>query len=524
MSEISIISINSLIKRLNFSLSDDKIQQIDAAIKSVRDKMLKYDTTSINITEEPSQQAPTMPKKNKKKKNKNRIQKHRIKLPTMASPARERIPKFKIKLSEIYRIQRLKRERKKRKRMNLFMVARGQSIKREIMTPAHHQVAHVVDPLTEITQQLVNEPSLLNKEAEEVDLVQTYNLKKCQVVLKNFMSNNGRIEPPKTNDEPPKTTAEPQNTQIAVKVTPLVVVQRKRPLTAPSTLVVKKKAPIVIQPVKKLILSFKKPPKKPEQVIEACTSKNLEISTPNKPSITEKSSNLLQTMPTKTDKPTLTQQRKSGRSPRIDYQVLASKKTKNRTVEEQSPLPPKNTPNLIKKVIEKPPTETILRTILQSVPKPTLSPPSKRIKISNAQTITKVKFENSPGYKSPPMVAIPSELLSPLTPQSVLLSAELTMLKLRPWLKESDHQKRAKVCDEMLNSEHCLAALFKCMASSCSFYTCNAQIFDQHMRIHWVNQPYDRNNFSHCPYCSFKSELSYKNLIKHIGEEHDMTK
>jgi hypothetical protein len=142
------------------------------------------------------------------------------------------------------------------------------------------------------------------------------------------------------------------------------------------------------------------------------------------------------------------------------------------------------------------------------------------------ETSKNIKKEIETNLPNPPMISIPNDIVFPLLQKSneVLLSSDSTMRKLRPWLKSSSHQKQLHFCDKMLKNEHCLASLFKCMASACDYYTNNSFLFHEHVRLHWENQKEDAKNFCQCPYCDFKNENSYLEYINHIIDNHGSTR
>lgn len=81
--------------------------------------------------------------------------------------------------------------------------------------------------------------------------------------------------------------------------------------------------------------------------------------------------------------------------------------------------------------------------------------------------------------------------------------------------------KSQLACSKMLSNKNCLAALYKCMASTCSFFTCDKQLFNQHLARHATSQPEDRRNFMMCPYCNREFEKDPLNfLAEHIESVH----
>lgn len=95
-------------------------------------------------------------------------------------------------------------------------------------------------------------------------------------------------------------------------------------------------------------------------------------------------------------------------------------------------------------------------------------------------------------------------------------------VSLRPWIsiKEVKGRNKSKnACDEMLADRNCLAALFKCMGSDCTFYTSDKPLFVRHLELHHEYQNQDNENYMSCAYCIFTSN-SIQNLTNHITEVH----
>lgn len=336
----------------------------------------------------------------------------------MASPRREKIPLLKINMKEVQRMQSLKRERKMKKRLKLYILRKGQSIKKEIMSPPHNnQECDVINNDVVNDAQVINntpakpietdnsitcsEPVNLNSN----NLLEKYGIKNCSVLMDKIPEKSPPKKLPYTETSQPQKN--PVNSPILIKM-----LTEKKSQTSKST----------SQVLKKKILQ------------EAA------------PSVTQITNDNI----------------------------------------------PSSSKNLQKVQIPK--------------------------KVEKVQ----VDSENPLKSQTPPMVSIPTELVFPLFQKNneILLSADSTMRKLRPWLKSSDHQKQLNFCKEMLTNEYCLASLYKCMASSCGFYTNSSFLFHQHMRLHWENQREDAKNFCQCPYCNFKNENSYLALINHITDDH----
>ncbi|XP_070492896.1 uncharacterized protein [Chironomus tepperi] len=153
-------------------------------------------------------------------------------------------------------------------------------------------------------------------------------------------------------------------------------------------------------------------------------------------------------------------------------------------------------------------------------------------KVSSASDLTNVQqnavsaIKNEPmspgGYMSPPMTEIPTSIVmveAQKDKKLVLLSAAATLNKIRPWLMASEHRKFLKNCENMLANGFCLSALFKCMGSTCSYFTNNPTFFLRHLKMHQQKQANDMKYFSQCAYCSFMDD-NPQSLIQHISDTH----
>lgn len=91
---------------------------------------------------------------------------------------------------------------------------------------------------------------------------------------------------------------------------------------------------------------------------------------------------------------------------------------------------------------------------------------------------------------------------------------------LRPWVTEPELKckKKRSTCEKMLN-KYCLAALYKCMGSTCCFFTNDKHLFQIHVELHLKLQTRDFRNCLVCAYCSHLG-ASIVGLIKHIESEH----
>jgi hypothetical protein len=94
---------------------------------------------------------------------------------------------------------------------------------------------------------------------------------------------------------------------------------------------------------------------------------------------------------------------------------------------------------------------------------------------------------------------------------------------LRPWLRKPC-TKNAEATKAMLNPTS-LSALFKCMGTSCNFYTSDSAIFLRHLTFHGKFMPNDRKNYMTCCYCVFETpEGRPQDIVDHIHAVHGCDK
>ncbi|KAG5681062.1 hypothetical protein PVAND_010528 [Polypedilum vanderplanki] len=91
---------------------------------------------------------------------------------------------------------------------------------------------------------------------------------------------------------------------------------------------------------------------------------------------------------------------------------------------------------------------------------------------------------------------------------------------LRPWIEQSKFKsnKNSKACKIMRN-KFCLSALYKCMGSTCCFYTSEKNYFQIHLELHSNHQKQDASNYLLCSYCEHRAK-DIGNLIGHINANH----
>lgn len=89
---------------------------------------------------------------------------------------------------------------------------------------------------------------------------------------------------------------------------------------------------------------------------------------------------------------------------------------------------------------------------------------------------------------------------------------------LRPWITSTSSFKiRSAVY--MLKSHKYLAALFKCMGSTCSYFTSDKSLFTLHLQLHFLHQKNDKFYFLSCAYCE-NTASTVAGLISHIMSHH----
>lgn len=90
---------------------------------------------------------------------------------------------------------------------------------------------------------------------------------------------------------------------------------------------------------------------------------------------------------------------------------------------------------------------------------------------------------------------------------------------MQPWEKSRNNVKSKKACTSMTN-KNALISTFKCLGKMCSFFTSNATIFHQHLKLHSRSRKDSLFDFFlFCSYCSFEAKF-IDSLIEHIHELH----
>lgn len=156
-----------------------------------------------------------------------------------------------------------------------------------------------------------------------------------------------------------------------------------------------------------------------------------------------------------------------------------------------------------------------------TITKPPIVLPSQEKKISDADEVVK-KIEN---VTSPQMVKVSSTKVNNIVVRKNLSKkSEANYLEfLRPWLRKPS-TKNPHTTAGLLTST-ALKATFKCMGSSCSFFTSDPTLFLRHMTFHDKFTPGDRVNYMTCCYCVFEiPEGKPEDVVDHIKSAHGCDK
>lgn len=139
--------------------------------------------------------------------------------------------------------------------------------------------------------------------------------------------------------------------------------------------------------------------------------------------------------------------------------------------------------------------------------------------ISNFQNMTLTQT-------TPTSFSVKMSQSKPAEVETIQNADAVTSNILRPWISCANDNKSSKAAAEMSNNHNCLAALFKCMGSTCSFFTSEKVLFQKHLQLHGKHQSEDRSNFLTCPYCSkcyahqHQAEDAIPLLLNHIMVNH----
>lgn len=90
---------------------------------------------------------------------------------------------------------------------------------------------------------------------------------------------------------------------------------------------------------------------------------------------------------------------------------------------------------------------------------------------------------------------------------------------LRPWLKNGKFNAKSSEHVTIGQSKECLSATYKCMSSTCAYYTIDTEQFRKHLKLHEQFTISDKVNFLMCSYCEYAGS-TVEALITHIDSDH----
>ena len=119
--------------------------------------------------------------------------------------------------------------------------------------------------------------------------------------------------------------------------------------------------------------------------------------------------------------------------------------------------------------------------------------------------------------------AQPPTVLNLLCKEPELTTIEIHKkeILLRPWLEEAHERasmKTPEAAREMVENHDCLGALYKCMASSCTFFTSGFYQFQKHLKLHEEREMFIKDHLL-CAYCTYQAgnceDLAYHIITYH---------
>lgn len=90
---------------------------------------------------------------------------------------------------------------------------------------------------------------------------------------------------------------------------------------------------------------------------------------------------------------------------------------------------------------------------------------------------------------------------------------------LRPWLKSGVKNTKTNEFVVQMQTKESLCAFYKCMSSTCSFFTSDEKLFAKHLSFHEKLTSSDKANFLMCSYCDFVG-TNCENTLNHVKLEH----
>lgn len=149
---------------------------------------------------------------------------------------------------------------------------------------------------------------------------------------------------------------------------------------------------------------------------------------------------------------------------------------------------------------------------------------SKKIAMTTSTPL--IKKLQTASFKLTPSVTIKSAVtVNSLLAEMDLLakkSAESRVkvsINLRPWMKAEKLKKKSEDSASKMLSKEALCSMYKCMASTCSFFTTDKKLFRKHLTLHEQFTSSDKGNFLSCSYCNFVATTS-KVLEEHLDKIH----
>lgn len=197
-----------------------------------------------------------------------------------------------------------------------------------------------------------------------------------------------------------------------------------------------------------------------------------------------------------------------------------------------SPFPLKTTPVILTQTSTSSSSSTTGKPLLYTMSRveqpvlprmePTTSIALPRLELKPTVSVTNTVSSTSKSIVLPPQLG--GTKVPVILPQTLSGSLNINNIEtediLRPWISDSGFKctKQKSTCMKMIN-QHCLAALFKCMGTTCCFFTNDKHLFQIHVELHFKLQPKDLRNCLVCAYCPYLG-ASIVGLIKHIESEH----
>lgn len=150
-------------------------------------------------------------------------------------------------------------------------------------------------------------------------------------------------------------------------------------------------------------------------------------------------------------------------------------------------------------------------------------PATQSPKVPAGITIKKVSVPSKQNITPKTKDVIPPEPTAKTPePTSILTkpTEEQSSCRLRPWLVTGTESSKSTELITAMLSRTALCATYKCLSSTCSFFTDDSILFLKHLRLHDDQTPEDKLNYLKCSYCDFVGTSAIQ-LLNHIEIEHD---